>query len=89
MADFVGQLASTVQGYGLLIGVGVLVFVIWGAAKAAAHRAGTRFGWAAVAGVVLLLGIFFWAYVGLSGLGELLTLVGGVGFLLSLLVGGR
>ena len=89
MVDFVSQLASSLHVYGLLIGVGVLVFVLWGAAKAAAHQAGIRFGWAAVAAVVLLLGLFFWVYVGLTGLGELLALIGAVAFVLSLLGGRR
>lgn len=88
MTDLPTLIGQDLQIYSLLIVAGIIVFTIWAISKSAAKRAGSRFGWGALAGIVFVLGILLATLVpAQAGLGWYLILIGFVGLLIVIFAG--
>lgn len=88
MTDFLSALSGELQALAVIIAVGILVFVIWGASKAAAKRAGSRFGWGAIGVVLLVLGAFLWIVTAELPLAGFLAFLGFMILVLAIAFGG-
>lgn len=86
--DLGSAIAQDLQLYSLLLVAGIIVFILWAIGRSAAKRAGSRFGWGALAGAAFVLGILLVAFVPAQvGVGWILVLVGFVGLLIVIFAG--
>ncbi len=87
MAAIVADLVAELSIYAPLIIAGIITFALWGALKAAADRGGSRFGFGAVGGVMLIAGGALWTFGLDAGLAVVLGLIGLVILILAVALG--
>ncbi len=87
MISILQALAAELSTYAPLIIAGIITFALWGALKSAAAKGGTRFGFGAVGGVMLIAGGALWTFGLDMGIAFVLGLIGLVILVLAVALG--
>lgn len=87
MLSILSALGTELATYAPLIIAGIITFALWGVLKAAASRGGSRFGFGAVGGVMLIAGGALWTFGLDLGLALVLGLIGLVILILAVALG--